>query len=609
MVFALVLALGLTSTAGVFAQDVPDAELRQLLIDRVGSLDSLQVPDDDAELPQPSLPGGQVDPLYEITEAKRYLGKLLFHDPIMTTNIQSAFGGDPDTVQTASCSSCHLAEAATKAGAQTAIGIGGSGRMRPDVIGNVFARRIQNDTLTDVIPTGVFRYMPEGELELSGSLDPVDSPPRAAPTVIGFAYNNRLTWDGAAGEPITTLDGDGNPLNSEELPAGENFVQFALGNHRMFGSWDASIRHNDVYRELFKRAFPGEYALYETTTNVGDFINEGTVRRALSGFLRTVISRDTPWDRFLAGDPSALDAQQRRGARLFAATTEDGGADCIACHSGPNLNKQLGDEEGVLVEENFVNIGIDEHPLQDLARSALGDPSHADRGRMNVTGNPAHAFAIKTPTVRQSRDAGPFMHDGSLETVRDVVEYFNAGIAADADAGAAESLSNRFTEPRGPGQTGLGLSAAEVDDLVDFLDSALYDAGLMWPVAGSPTRSFNIEYGELDYDQDLLDLGAQTGYLPSGLTVGDNDPQSIQDTYFVRGNVNPDDTVDISDVITVFYYLFIPGASEPVNFFAADMNDDSLIDLTDPIYVLEFLWLGGPPPPEPYPGVGQDWTR
>ena len=66
MVFALVLALGLTSTAGVFAQDVPDAELRQLLIDRVGSLDSLQVPDDDAELPQPSLPGGQVDPLYEI---------------------------------------------------------------------------------------------------------------------------------------------------------------------------------------------------------------------------------------------------------------------------------------------------------------------------------------------------------------------------------------------------------------------------------------------------------------------------------------------------------------------------------------------------------------
>ena len=201
------------------------------------------------------------------------------------------------------------------------------------------------------------------------------------------------------------------------------------------------------------------------------------------------------------------------------------------------------------------------------------------------------------------------MHDGSLETVRDVVEYFNAGIAADADAGAAESLSNRFTEPRGPGQTGLGLSAAEVDDLVDFLDSALYDAGLMWPVAGSPTRSFNIEYGELDYDQDLLDLGAQTGYLPSGLTVGDNDPQSIQDTYFVRGNVNPDDTVDISDVITVFYYLFIPGASEPVNFFAADMNDDSLIDLTDPIYVLEFLWLGGPPPPEPYPGVGQDWTR
>jgi hypothetical protein len=53
----------------------------------------------------------------------------------------------------------------------------------------------------------------------------------------------------------------------------------------------------------------------------------------------------------------------------------------IACHSGPNLNKQLGDEEGDLVEENFVNVGIAEHPLQDLARSALGDSGHTDRGR------------------------------------------------------------------------------------------------------------------------------------------------------------------------------------------------------------------------------------
>ena len=201
------------------------------------------------------------------------------------------------------------------------------------------------------------------------------------------------------------------------------------------------------------------------------------------------------------------------------------------------------------------------------------------------------------------------MHDGGLGTVRDVVEYFNAGIPADADAGAAVSLSKRFTEPRGPGLTGLGLSEADIDDLVDFLDSALYDPGLVWPVAGSPTRSFNIEFAELDYEQALLDLGARTGYLPSGLTVGDNDPQSIQDTYFVRGNVNPDDRVDIADAIYLFYYLFIPGAADPVNFFAADINEDFLTDLTDPIYLLEFLWLGGPPPPEPYPEVGQEWTR
>ena len=609
VMLGLVVPLTLSATSQTIAQDISAADLRQLIIDRVGSVEALQVPANDTDLPQPRLPGGEIDPLFEITEAKRYLGKLLFHDPIMTTDIQPAFGGDLDTVQTASCTSCHVAEAATKAGRQTAVGIGGLGRVRQDADGNVFAFRSQDPTLTDMIPTGVISFASGGDVELSGSLDPVDSPPRTSPTVIGFAFNNRLTWDGATGEPITTLDGDGNPLNAEELPAGENFVELGLGNHRMTGSWDDAIRHNDVYRELFKRAFPDEYAVYQTTSNDGDFINEGTVRRAIAGFLRTVISRDTPWDRFLAGDDTALDAQQRRGARLFVASVQDGGASCIGCHSGPNLNKQLGDEDGELVDENFVNVGIGDHPLQDLVRTVLENPSHRDGGRRNVTGNPDDTFEFKTPTVRQARDAGPFMHDGSLETVRDVVEYFNAGFAADVIVSAATTLSPLFTEPRGSGLRGLGLSETEVDDLVEFLESGLYDSGLVWPVENSPTRPFNVTYEDLDYEQDLLDLGAQTGYLPSGLATGNNDPQSIRDTYFTRGEVNGDDNIDIADGITLFYFLFIPGSNEPVNYFAADVNDDQLIDLTDPIYLLTFLWLGGSPPPEPYPGVGQDWTR
>ena len=82
------------------------SELRQLLLYRVGSLETLRVPANDSDLPQPRNENGDIDPRFSISEEKRYLGKLLFHDPIMTTNIRPEFGGDPATRQTASCSSC-----------------------------------------------------------------------------------------------------------------------------------------------------------------------------------------------------------------------------------------------------------------------------------------------------------------------------------------------------------------------------------------------------------------------------------------------------------------------------------------------------------------------
>lgn len=597
----------LSISQGLKAQT--SSELRQLLLYRVGSLETLRVPANDSDLPQPRNENGDIDPRFSISEEKRYLGKLLFHDPIMTTNIRPEFGGDPATRQTASCSSCHVAEAATKAGATTSIGIGGMGRLYPDLQGNIIVRRTQSVDLVDDIPTGINKTGVGGELELVGALDSVDSPPRSSPTVIGFAFNNRLTWDGAAGEPSTTSGGDGFPLNPEELPAGENFVQLALRNHRMSGSWDDALRFNDVYYELFARAFPQEYRLYRQTSNTGDFVNENTVRRAIAGFLRTVISRDTPWDRFLAGDDSALDSQQLRGAWLFAASAADGGADCISCHSGPNLNKQLGDESGLLVEENFVNVGIGEHPLHEMAREVLGSPDHRDRGRNNVTGDSAHNFRFKTPTLRQSRDAGPYMHDGSFVTLRDVVEYFNKGVPAGLEAGSADSLSSRFSEPRGPGTAGLGLSAQDVAALVEFLDSGLYDRGLVWPQEGSPTRSFNIEYDELQYDEELRYLGAQNGALPSLLTIGNHDDQSIRDVVFKRGDVNGDNASDMHDAIFILYFLFVYGAQEPSNYFAADVNDNSVIDLTDPLDLLKYALLGGVEPAAPFPNRGMDWTR
>src|SRR5205823_1373546 len=82
-----------------------------------------------------------------------------------------------------------------------------------------------------------------------------------------------------------------------------------------------------------------------------------------------------------------------------------------------------------------------------------------------------------------------FFHNGSFTKVRDVVEYFNAGIPQDPVAGAA--ASTRFTHPRGPGsQPGLGLSQDQVDDLTDFLENGLYDPAFVKFDPHSSTRTF-----------------------------------------------------------------------------------------------------------------------
>jgi hypothetical protein len=110
------------------AQGDSPTQLRRFIDQQVGGIDKLKVPATDADIPLPRRPDGTVNPRYQTTEQKRYLGKLLFHDPIRTARIDPAYGGVLATKQTASCGSCHLGEAAGKAGAQFNFAVGGEGR-------------------------------------------------------------------------------------------------------------------------------------------------------------------------------------------------------------------------------------------------------------------------------------------------------------------------------------------------------------------------------------------------------------------------------------------------------------------------------------------------
>lgn len=558
----------LSLCGGAAAQGDSPRQLRRFIEQQAGGIDKLRVPATDAGIPLPRQKDGTVHPRYQTTEYKRYLGKMLFHDPIRTARIDPAYGGVLATKQTASCGSCHLGEAAGKAGAQFNFAVGGEGRGYTDETGNFVVRRrprsdlptlrqtplFPGDALVDELPTLTDIYhipvpypghievatpargrklpMPD-KLLRTGRLDALDSVARQSPSMIGFAFNNRLLLGGFAGEPDAAPGG----LNPFEDPAQENLTLLLLDAHRMLTAQSAALQQIPAFVKLFRDAFPEEAAQADAEKNPDLLINDQTVLRATATFLRTAVTRNTPWDHFLAGDNGALTAQQRRGARLFFTDAKEGGAGCFSCHSGPMLNKQFNDPDvagiGQFVEENFINVGIGDHPLQALGRLARNDPGFHDEGRKEITLRESDAFKFRVVTLRQLKDARTFFHNGSFTSIKDVVQYFNAGIPQDPVAGAAPTLSPRFTHPRGPGsQPGLGLSAEQVDDLTDFLENALYDPAFVKYDPNSSTGTLQPNERDLTYSKyrpDLAALGAKDGFVLSGLAIDNNDALSRRD--------------------------------------------------------------------------------
>jgi cytochrome c peroxidase len=546
------------------------AELRQFVDLQVGGIKNMMVPATDAAIPTPLLPDGNVDPLYKTTEAKRYLGKQLFHDPVRMVRIKPEFGGVPSTSQTASCDSCHLGEAASRAGTLFNFAAGGEGRGYTDADGNFIPRRRPNlailpkvrqtplfpsDPMVDEIPTLTDIYenavgspargrkQPDpGKLLRTGRLDALDSVARNVPSVIGFAFNTRMLQGGFAGEP----DSGPGALNPMGTTAGENLTLLLLDAHRMLEDQSAELLKHPVYLKLFRDAFPEEAAKADAEKDMKILINDVTVLRATASFLRTVVTRNTPWDRFLAGDDNALTPAQRRGATLFFTPATTGGAGCFSCHSGPMLNKQVNDPDlagvGQFVEENFFNLGLADHPLEALNKAARKQPNFRDDGRKEITFKDSDAFKFRVLTLRQLKDGRIFFHNGSITSVKDVVRYFNAGVPQDAEAGAASTLTPRFSFPRGTGsQRGLGLSDEQVNDLTDFLENGLYDSSFAQDFEMNE-RDFNYS----KYHPDLAALGTVDGRPASGLPANNNDALSRRDMGLEFLDVTKQVSVDVS---------------------------------------------------------------
>ena len=166
----------------------------------------------------------------------------------------------------------------------------------------------------------------------------------------------------------------------------------------------------------------------EAASRVG--LSSPEMSRALATYIRSVMSGDAPYDRYVNGDRTALSPEAQAGLALFR-----GKANCTACHLGPNFT-----------DESVHNTGI-----------AWRDGAFLDLGRAAITRREEDRGAFKTPTLREIEHSAPYMHDGSLPTLEDVVEYYDRG-------GNTHAVLDPEVRP-------LGLSASDKRTLVLFLRS------------------------------------------------------------------------------------------------------------------------------------------
>jgi cytochrome c peroxidase len=167
---------------------------------------------------------------------------------------------------------------------------------------------------------------------------------------------------------------------------------------------------------------PNEMDLPLAEAAVRTGMEPAEISRSLASFVRSILSGGSPYDRFVTGDRRALTAEQQAGLRLFR-----GKANCVACHVGPNFS-----------DERLHNTGV-----------AWRD------GRLTDAG--AGHGEFKTPTLREVSRTAPYMHDGSIATLEQVVEYYDRGGNAYPDLD--------------PELHRLGLSTEEKRSLVAFLRS------------------------------------------------------------------------------------------------------------------------------------------
>lgn len=219
-----------------------------------------------------------------------------------------------------------------------------------------------------------------------------------------------------------------------------------------------------VYAELFARVFPerdGAIDLY-------------TVTRALAAFERTLVSVDSPYDRFkYGGQADAISAAAKRGEELFFSHR----LECYHCHAGFNFTDTFATSKSAFEEIAFHNTG-----LYNL--DAAGSYPAFGEGVAQFSGKPEQTGAFRTQSLRNVAVTAPYFHDGSAATLDDVIDHYAAGgRTLDLPSGKSVGADNPFKDSL---VGGFALTASERADLVAFLESLTDETFLANPAYSDP---------------------------------------------------------------------------------------------------------------------------
>jgi cytochrome c peroxidase len=269
---------------------------------------------------------------------------------------------------------------------------------------------------------------------------------RNAPTVANAAYFSSQFWDGRSKD-----------LEDQAQHPFVNPVEMALPNHDPIMQ---IVRTDPEYVKMFREAFGKEPAA----------VVFADVQKAIATFERTLVFGDSPFDRwYFGGDKTAMSEAAVRGFKVF----QENGR-CVSCH-------MIEQDHALFTDNRFHNIGVGINNIQaDIPRLApaflaakaagtdvdvavLTDRKTSELGRFAITETLDDLGSFKTSTLRNIAVTAPYMHDGSLATLRDVVDHYNNGGVTNKEDKVNDFLSG--------GIRPLDLSEAEINDLVAFLES------------------------------------------------------------------------------------------------------------------------------------------